>query len=76
MHTRAGEPALQFPLGDVEESDTFNGGWFTGRVPLTSIRIPFTDFVGVNFTEIRKITILFDQTPSGSLFMSDLEIVR
>ena len=76
VHTRADEPALQFPLGDIEENDTFEGGWFTGRVPLTSIRIPFSDFVGVNFAEIREINILFDKTPSGSLFISDLEIVR
>ena len=76
VHTRADEPALQFPLGEIEENDTFEGGWFTGRVPLTSIRIPFNDFVGVNFAEIREINFLFDQTPSGSLFMSDLELVR
>jgi len=76
VHTRADEPALQFPLGEIEENDTFEGGMFTGRVPLTSIRKPFTDFVGVNFAEIREINILFDQTPSGSLFMSDLELVR
>ena len=76
VHTRADEPALQFPLGEIEENDTFEGGMFTGRVPLTSIRIPFNDFVGVNFAEIREINILFDQTPSGSLFMSDLELVR
>ena len=76
VHTRADEPALQFPLGVIEENDTFQGGWFTGRVPLTSIRIPFNDFVGANFAEVREINILFDQTPSGSLFMSDLELVR
>jgi hypothetical protein len=76
VHTRADEPALQFPLGEIEENDTFKGGWFTGRVPLTSIRIPFSDFVGLNFAEIREIVLLFDQTPSGSLFISDLEIVR
>jgi hypothetical protein len=76
VHTRSDEPALQFPHGEIEENDTFEGGWFTGRVPLTSIRIPFNDFVGVNFTEVRQIIILFDQTPSGSLFMSDLELVR
>jgi hypothetical protein len=76
VHTRADEPALQFPAGDIEESDTFKGGWFTGRVPLTSIRIPFRDIVGVNFAEIREIVLLFDQTPSGSLFISDLELLR
>ena len=76
VDTRAGEPALQFPLGVIEENDTFEGGWFTGRIPLTSIRLLLSDFTGVDLTSIREIVLLFDQTPSGSLFMSDLEIVR
>jgi hypothetical protein len=76
VHTRADEPALQFPLGEIEENDTFEGGWFTGRIPLTSIRLLLSDFTGVDLTSIREIVLLFDQTPSGSLFMSDLEIVR
>jgi hypothetical protein len=54
----------------------FEGGWFTGRVPLTSIRMPLRDFQGVNLAEIRSINLLFDQTPSGTLFMSDIEVVR
>jgi hypothetical protein len=76
VHTRADEPALQFPLGVIEENDTFEGGWFTGRVPLTSIRLLLSDFTGVNLAEIREIVLSFDQTPSGSLFMSDLELLR
>jgi hypothetical protein len=76
VHTRADEPALQFPLGVIEENDTFEGGWFTGRVPLTSIRLLLSDFTGVDLTSIREIVLLFDQTPSGSLFMCDLELLR
>ena len=76
VHTRVDEPALRFPDGNTEENDTFDGGWFTGRVPLTSIRLPLGDFSGVNLAEIRQIKLLFDQTPSGSLFISDLELVR
>ena len=76
VYTRATEPALHFPVGNQEKNDTFEGGWFTGRVPLTSIRMPLSDFTGVNLSEIREITLLFDQTPSGSLFISDIEIVR
>jgi hypothetical protein len=74
--TRVDEPALRFPDGYKKENDTFDGGWFTGRVPLTSIRIPLSDFPGVNLAELREIILLFDQTPSGSLFISDLELVR
>jgi len=76
VHTRADEPALQFPVGEKEESDTFEGGWFTGRVPLTSIRMPLSDFTGVDLSAIREIRLLFDQAPSGSLFLGDLELVR
>ena len=76
IHTRADEPALQFPVGNHVENDTFEGGWFTGRVPLTSIRILFHNFSGVDMSEIHEISLLFDQTPSGSLFMSDLELLR
>jgi hypothetical protein len=76
VHTRADEPALRFPDGYEKEDDTFDGGWFTGRVPLTSIRIPLSNFSGVNLAELSEIILLFDQTPSGSLFISDLELVR
>jgi len=76
VHTRIDEPALRFPDGSIEENDTFDGGWFTGRVPLTSIRMPLGDFSGVNLAEIREILLFFDQTPSGTLFISDLELVR
>jgi hypothetical protein len=76
VHTRTDEPALQFPLGEKEESDIFEGGWFTGRVPLTSLRIPLSGFAGINLAEIREMILLFNQTTSGTLFMSDIELVR
>ena len=76
VHTRADEPALRFPDGYEEENDTFEGGMFSGRVPLTSIRIQLRNFAGVDLSEIREIVLLFDQTMSGSLFMSDIEFVR
>jgi hypothetical protein len=76
MRTREDEPALRFPDGYEEENDTFDGGMFTGRVPLTSIRMPLSGFAGVNFSEISEIVLLFDQTASGSLLMGDIEFVR
>jgi hypothetical protein len=74
--TRPDEPALGFPAGLVEEDDTFEGGLFTGRVPMTTIRLPLSDFDGVDLADIREVALLFDQTPSGSLFMGDVEWVR
>jgi hypothetical protein len=76
VRTRGDEPALRFPKGNKEKNDTFDGGWFTGRVPLTSIRVPLSDFTGVDLSAIREITLLFDQSASGSLFISDIEIVQ
>jgi hypothetical protein len=76
VRTRLDEPALRFPDGYEEENDTFEGGMFTGRVPLTSIRILLRDFTGVDLSAIQEIALLFDQSPSGSFFMSDLELVR
>ncbi|NJD58661.1 MAG: hypothetical protein FIA98_04595 [Anaerolineae bacterium] len=76
VQTRVDEPALQFPIGNREENDTFDGGFFTGRVPLTSIRMQLSDFTGVDLSAIREITLLFDQSSSGSLFISDFELVR
>jgi dienelactone hydrolase len=76
VRTQIDEPALRFPEGNKEENDTFEGGWFTGRVPLTSIRIPLQDFKGVDLSNVREISLVFDQNPSGSLFISDIELVR
>ena len=76
VQTRVDEPALHFPVGYKEKNDTFDGGWFTGRVPLTSIRLPLGGFSGVDLAAIHEIRLLFDQIPSGSLFLSDIEFVR
>jgi hypothetical protein len=70
--TRPDEPALAFPPGLVEEDD-FSGGWFTGPVPMTTIRWRLRDFEGVDLADIGEIALLFDGTPSGSLFLGDLE---
>lgn len=69
--TRPEEPALRFPAGEVVEDATF-GDMFTGRVPLTAVRIPLLALEGVDTTDIREIALVFDQTPTGSLFLGDL----
>jgi hypothetical protein len=75
MKTRPNEPALRFPEGEVAVDATF-GVLFTGRLPLTSIRMPISALQGVDKADIREIALLFDQAPSGSLFLADLEWVR
>jgi hypothetical protein len=76
VHTRPAEPALQFPIGKVETDKGVAGGLFSGRVPMTIVRLPLKNFEGVNLSDIREIALGFDQTPSGSLFMGDVEVVR
>ncbi len=73
--TRPDEPALVFPAGLVVE-DEFSGEFFSGPVPMTTIRWRLSDFDGVDLADIGEIALLFDQTASGSLFLGDLEWVR
>lgn len=73
--TRIDEPALVFPAGVVQD-DSFFGSLFTSPVPMTSIRWALSEFAGVDLTEISEVALIFDQTPSGTLFINDLEWVR
>jgi hypothetical protein len=74
--TRPNEPALRFPPGEVEEEDVLEGGLFTGRVPMTTIRLMLSDFVGIDLSQVVEVALIFDQTARGSLFVTDLEWVR
>ena len=56
--------------------DSIETGFFTGLVPLTTIRLALGDFDGVDLANIEEIALLFDQTPSGALFVGDLEWIR
>lgn len=76
IQTRPTEPALGFPVGSVEEDSFFAGGQFSGRVPMTTIRLPLSDFAGINLADISEVALVFDQTASGSLFMGDLEFMQ
>ncbi|MEZ4770066.1 MAG: hypothetical protein R2844_16750 [Caldilineales bacterium] len=76
VQTRPDEPALAFPSGIMQDSDAENTGFFTGIVPLTTVRLALSDFSGVDLNDIAEIALLFDQTPGGALFLADLELVR
>ncbi len=73
--TRPDAPALRFPIG-ATESDVLFDELFLGLAPLTTIRLPLADFAGVDLTDVVEIALVFDQTPSGNLFLGDLELVR
>jgi len=76
VQTRPGEPALGFPPGMMQDDPNVVTGYFTGIVPLTTIRLALSDFAGVDLADIGEIALLFDPRPSGSLFVGDLEWVR
>jgi hypothetical protein len=71
----ADEPALQFPPGVVAEDPFFAAGLFTGRIPLTAIRLPLAGVTGIDWTDIREVALVMDQTASGSLFLGDIEFL-
>jgi hypothetical protein len=68
-------PALQFPIGDAKPDDTF-GQLFTGRAPMTDLRVQISQFAGIDLKAIREVALVFDQTPSGALFVADLALVK
>jgi len=76
VQTRPDEPALIFPPGEMQGVSATETGFFTGIAPLTTIRLPLSALSGVDLANISEIALLFDQRPSGSLFVGDLEWVR
>lgn len=76
VRTRPDEPALTFPLGEVQTDEVFADGLFSAPVPMTTIRLPLADFAGVDLSQVSELTLRFDQAESGALFVGDLEFVR
>ena len=44
------------------------------KVCYNTIKIPLTDFTGVNLAQIQKIVFLYNQTLAGSIFITDLTL--
>ncbi len=72
---RPDEPALRYPAG-VSEPDHAFGELFSGRLPLMPVRVPISEFQGVDLASIVEAALVFDQTDSGTLFLADVELVR
>jgi hypothetical protein len=71
----ADAPALAFPEGTRQPDDYFGGDRFTGLVHMSSIRVPLTEFMGIDLGSVVEVALVFDQTDSGRLFVADLEFV-
>jgi hypothetical protein len=76
VQTRPDEPALAFPPGEMQGVSATETGFFTGLTPLTTIRMLLDGFEGVDLSDVAEVALIFDQTPSGALFVGDLEWVR
>ena len=73
--TALNEPALQFPEGLAMESEILAGNLFTAPIPLTTVRMPLSQFSDVNLKNIQEIAFIFDKTTRGSLFIADIELI-
>jgi hypothetical protein len=73
----AAEPALAFPYGTaVTYEDRPDRLVWDNNVLLSSIRVPLSQFAGVDLTDIRSIALVFDVTDSGTVFLTDLELLH
>lgn len=69
------EPALQYITGDFTEDESFPPGLLDAVVHMTAVRVPVASFSGIDLSDIDEVALVFDQTPSGTLFVADLELV-
>lgn len=72
--TAADEPALRYPAGEMRQEPD-SPAFFTGIVPFTDVRVPLSEFGGVNLADLAEVAIVMDRTPSGSLFLGDVEFL-
>jgi uncharacterized lipoprotein YbaY len=64
-------PALTYQPGAPEKKFY---GW-SGRAPMSSIRIPLSDFDGVDLSRVDTIALALDGQPTGSILIADLEFL-
>ncbi|MBI3210859.1 MAG: hypothetical protein HYZ37_18395 [Candidatus Solibacter usitatus] len=48
-------------------------GYFYRRSVLKTIRIPLADFKGVDMSKIASVQFMFDKTPTGAIFLTDVQ---
>jgi uncharacterized lipoprotein YbaY len=71
VEVSARTPALQMQPG-APSTDFF--GW-SGLAPMSSIRLPLTDFKGIDRSRISSIGLALDGQPTGSILIADLEFL-
>jgi heat shock protein HslJ len=71
-----GEPALAFPIGKKGFNDHFKLDTWDNHVVLSSIRVPLSEFSGIDLSNVQSVALVFDQTDRGAIFMTDLEFLK
>jgi hypothetical protein len=69
-------PEIPYPVGENQANDFFEGGHFSGNVLMNVVHLPLSALTAVDLANITEIALIFDQTPSGTLFLADLELIK
>ncbi|MFL5763324.1 MAG: T9SS type A sorting domain-containing protein [Bacteroidia bacterium] len=48
--------------------------WELPKVCFNTIKIPLTDFTGIDLTQIQKVKFLYDQETAGSIYITELSL--
>lgn len=67
--------ALQPPTTEVRDADQ-PSPYLRGNAPLVAVRVPLASFAGVDLAQIASLTLVFDQSERGALFVTDIELLR
>jgi dienelactone hydrolase len=67
--------ALQPPSAELRDANQPQP-YLRGLAPLAAVRIPLSEFAGVDLTRIESLALVFDQSERGALFVTDLELLR
>jgi len=65
--------SLFYPPGREFYDETNHG---SQKTTLNAVDIPLTAFEGVDFTNLNAIELAFDQTPAGTVQVTDLVLQR
>ena len=68
------EPALQYVSGEFREDEMFPPGVLDAVAHMTDVRVPLASFAGIDLNDVDEVALVFDQTPSGTLFVADVEV--
>lgn len=66
---------LPYPAGARIPSEFFEGDSFSGHVYMKTVILPLADFSGIDLSKITEISLNFDQSDSGELFIADFVLV-